>query len=122
MENQSEFIRKHSSSSYIIAVPDEFMLTKIPDLEDFLDNLTTDLGIPRVEIARLSRTLDIIKSESSTLINEMSDAHWLVFAILQHFRLVIHEFSATPGNEQIINILASGKQQRIEQILSGHYK
>lgn len=122
MESQNEFIKKHSSSSYIIAVPDEFMLTKIPNLEDFIGNITTELGIPSVEIALLSRTLDSFKSESNTLINDMSDAHWLIFAILQRYRLVIHEFSTSSGRELIINILARGKQQRIEQILTGHYK
>jgi len=52
----------------------------------------------------------------------MSDIDWIIFSIFQQYQLVIHEFSTEPGNGRIFNILARGKQQRIEQILSGQYQ
>ncbi|MFX0125775.1 MAG: hypothetical protein ACFFAE_19290 [Candidatus Hodarchaeota archaeon] len=124
MKKQDNLIRKQSSSSYIIAIPDNFTLTNIPNLEEVLTKVTTKLGIPKKEInhKELARTLDGFKSESDIWIKEMSEIHWIIFSILQQYQLVIHEFSTEPGNGRIFNIMARGKQQRIEQILSGHYK
>lgn len=124
MKKQDDSIRKQSSLSYIIAIPDDFALTKIPNFEELLTKITTKLGIPKAEIthAELIRTLDTFKSESDIWTKKMSEIDWVIFSILQQYQLVIHEFSTEPGNERIINIMARGKQQRIEQILSGQYK
>jgi len=124
MKKQDDSIQIQSSSSYIIAIPDDFMLTKLPNLEELLAKISTKLEIPKADIsqAELARTLDTFKSESDTLIKEMSEKHWVIFAILQQYQLVIHEFPTKPGNGRIINIMARGKQQRIEQILSGQYQ
>ncbi|MFX0017015.1 MAG: hypothetical protein ACFFB2_18945 [Promethearchaeota archaeon] len=124
MKISDDIIRKKSSSSYIIAIPDEFTLIKISDLEELLTQITAQLGIPKAEIthAELGRVLDAFKSESDILTKKMSEIHWVIFSILQHYQLVIHEFPSKPEIGRIINILARGKQQRIEQILSGQYK
>jgi hypothetical protein len=123
MKNQNDLIRKQSSSSYIIAIPDDFTLTKIPNLDELLTEITTKLGIPQTEITHteLARILDVFKSESDILVKTMSDIHWVIFSVLQHYQLVIHEFPSGLENGRIINIMARGKQQRIEQILSGQY-
>ncbi|MFX0183738.1 MAG: hypothetical protein ACFE95_11700 [Candidatus Hodarchaeota archaeon] len=124
MKKQDESIRKQSSSSFIVAIPDDFTLTKIPNLEELLTKITVKLGIPKAEIphAELARTLDVFKSESDILIKKMSEIHWVIFSILQQYQLVIHEFPTDPDHGRIINIMSRGKQQRIEQILSGQYK
>ncbi|MFX0173722.1 MAG: hypothetical protein ACFE9L_17710 [Candidatus Hodarchaeota archaeon] len=124
MKKQDESIRKPSSSSFIVAIPDDFTLTKIPNLEELLTKITERLGIPKAEIphAELARTLDVFKSESDILTKKMSEIHWIIFSILQQYQLVIHEFPTDAGHGRIINIMARGKQQRIEQILSGQYK
>ncbi|MHA1966644.1 MAG: hypothetical protein ACW964_02465 [Candidatus Hodarchaeales archaeon] len=70
----------------------------------------------------MARTLDAFKSESDIWTKKMSEIDWIIFSILQQYQLVIHEFSTESGNGRIINIMARGKQQRIEQILSGQYK
>jgi hypothetical protein len=123
MKNQDTLIRKQSSSSYIIAIPDDFTLTKIPNLDELLTEITTKLGIPKAEITHteLARILDVFKSESDILVKKMSETHWVIFSVLQHYQLVIHEFPSGNKNGRIINIMARGKQQRIEQILSGQY-
>ncbi|MHA2202526.1 MAG: hypothetical protein ACW991_02445 [Candidatus Hodarchaeales archaeon] len=124
MKKQDDSIQKQSSSSYIIAIPDNFTLTNIPNLEELLTKVTTKLGIPKAETTRaeLARTLDGFKTESDIWMKKMSDFHRIIFSILQQYQLVIHEFSTEPGNGRIFNIMARGKQQRIEQILSGQYK
>lgn len=124
MKKQEDMIRKQSFSSYIIAIPDDFTLTKIPNLEELLTKITANLGIQKAEITHveLARTLDAFKSESDTWTKKMSEIDWVIFSILQQYQLVIHEFSTEPGKGRIINIMARGKQQRIEQILSGQYK
>ncbi len=124
MKKQDDLIREQSSSSYIIAIPDDFTLTKIPNLEELLTKITTKLGIPKAEIthAELALTIDVFKSESDIWTKKMSDIDWIIFSIFQQYQLVIHEFSTEPGNGRIFNILARGKQQRIEQILSGQYQ
>jgi len=124
MKKQDDSIRKLSFSSYIIAIPDDFTLTKIPNLEELLTKITAKLGIPKAEIphAELARTLDVFKSESDIWTKKMSEIHWVIFSILQQYQLVIHEFPTEPEYGRIINIMARGKQQRIEQILSGQYK
>ncbi len=124
MKKQDDSIRKKSSSSYIIAIPDDFTLIKILNLEELLTMITANLGIPKAEITHeeLARTLDVFKSESDIRTKKMSDIDWVIFSILQQYQLVIHEFQTEPENGQIFNIMAGGKQQRIEQILSGQYK
>jgi hypothetical protein len=123
MKKQNDLIRKQSSSSYIIAIPDDFTFTKIPNLEELLTEITTKLGIPKSEMthSELARILDVFKSESDFMVKKMSEIHWVIFSFLQHFQLVIHEFPSGIENSRIINIMARGKQQRIEQILSGQY-
>ncbi|UCG00363.1 MAG: hypothetical protein JSW11_12010 [Candidatus Heimdallarchaeota archaeon] len=122
MKKQDDTIQKQSSSSYIIAIPDGFTLTNIPNLEELLTKVTAKLGIPKTKFtnAELAQALDGFKTESDIWMKEMSTIHWIVFSILQ-YQLVIHEFSTEPGNERIFNIMARGKQQRIEQILGGQY-
>lgn len=124
MKKQNGLIQNQSAISYIIAIPDDFILTNIPNLEELLTKITTNLGISKAEFshAELARTLDGFKTESDLWMKKMSEIHWIIFSILQQYRLVIHEFSTEPGNERIFNIMARGKQQRIEQILSGQYK
>ena len=124
MKKQDDSIRKQSSSSYIIAIPDDFTLIKILNLEELLTIITAKLGIPKAEITHeeLARTLDAFKSESDIWTKKMSDIDWVIFSILQQYQLVIHEFQTEPENGRIFNIMARGKQQRIEQILSGQYK
>ncbi len=116
--------QKQFSSSYIIAIPDNFTLTNLSNLEELLIKITAKLGISKSEITskELARTLDIFKSESDIWTRKMSKIYWVVFSILQHYQLVIHEFTTEPENGRIINIMAKGKQQRIEQILSGQFK
>ncbi|MFX1508375.1 MAG: hypothetical protein ACFFDC_20015 [Promethearchaeota archaeon] len=122
MKNDST--QNKTRSSYIIAIPDDFTLTKISNLEELLTKIKERLGIPKSEITHeeLARTLDTFKSESDFSIKEMSEIQWIVFSILQDFQLVIHEFPTEQEFGRIINIMARGKQQRIEQILSGQYK
>ena len=124
MKKKADSIQKQSSSSYIVAIPDDFTLTNIPNLEELLTQVTAKLGISKAEItnAELARTLDGFKTESDIWMKKMSEIHRIIFSILQHYQLVIHEFSTEPGNGRIFNIMARGKQQRIEQILSGQYK
>jgi hypothetical protein len=124
MKKQNDSIQKQSSSSYIIAIPDDFTLTNIPNLEELLTKVTAKLGMPKTKItqAELARILDGFKTESDVWMKKMSEFHWIIFSILQQYQLVIHEFSTEPGNGRIFNIMARGKQQRIEQILSGQYK
>ncbi|MFX0085582.1 MAG: hypothetical protein ACFFAU_07905 [Candidatus Hodarchaeota archaeon] len=116
--------QKQFSSSYIIAIPDNFTLTNISNLEELLAKIIAKLGIRKSEISsfELARTLDFFKSESDIWTRKMSKIHWVVFSILQHYQLVIHEFTTEPEYGRIINIMAKGKQQRIEQILSGQFK
>jgi len=115
---------KQTTLSYIIAIPDDFTLTKISNLEELLRKIKTKLGIPKSEITHtdLARTLDTFKSESDFLIKEMSEIQWIIFSILEDYQLVIHEFPTEQEYGRVINIMARGKQQRIEQILSGQYK
>ena len=124
MKKQDDTVQKQSSSSYIIAIPDDFTLTNIPNMEELLTKVTAKLGIPKTKFAHaeLARALDGFKTESDIWMKKMSDTHRIIFSILQQYQLVIHEFSSEPGNERIFNIMARGKQQRIEQILSGQYK
>lgn len=116
--------KQDDSLSYIVAIPDNFMLINISNLEELLTKITANLRISKAEFthAELARALDGFKAESDIWIKEMSEIHWIVFSILQQYQLVIHEFSTEPGNGRIFNIMARGKQQRIEQILSGQYK
>ncbi|MFW9906383.1 MAG: hypothetical protein ACFFFH_18830 [Candidatus Thorarchaeota archaeon] len=124
MKNQNDKMQKPTTVSYIIAIPDDFTLTKISNLEELLTKIKVRLGIPKSETthSELARTLDAFKSESDFSIKEMSEIQWIVFSILQEYQLVIHEFPTEQEFGRIINIMARGKQQRIEQILSGQYK
>ena len=124
MKKQNDSKQNQSAISYIIAIPDDFTLTNIPNLEELLTKITTNLGILKAELshAELARTLDGFKTESDLWMKKMTEIHWIIFSILQQYQLVIHEFPTEPGNERIFNIMARGKQQRIEQILSGQYK
>lgn len=100
MKKQDDSIRKQSSSSYIIAIPDDFTLIKILNLEELLTIITAKLGIPKAEITHeeLARTLDAFKSESDIWTKKMSDIDWVIFSILQQYQLVIHEFQTEPEN------------------------
>ena len=124
MKTEDNLIQKFSSSSYIIAIPDDFTLTKVVNLEDLLSKIFLKLDIPKGTIRKdkLDQTLNKFKSESDTLLSEMSKSQWVIFILLQHYQLVIHEFPTNSENARIINILARGKQQRLEQILSGQYQ
>jgi len=124
MKSQDNLFRNFSSSSYIIAIPDDFTLSKVPNLEELLTKILKKLDIPKGTLTndKLDQTLTRFKSESDTLLKGMSKPQWVIFGLLQHYQLVIHEFPTRPENARIINILARGKQQRIEQILSGQYQ
>ncbi|MHA2247981.1 MAG: hypothetical protein ACXADY_23745 [Candidatus Hodarchaeales archaeon] len=124
MKKHENSTQKKSSSSYIIAIPDDFTLTKIPNLEELLIKVTAELGIPKAKInhAELARTLNAFKGESDIWTKKLSETHQVIFSILQQYQLVIHEFPTEPGKGRIFNIMARGKQQRIEKILSGQYQ
>ncbi len=124
MKTKENLMTKSSSSSYIIAIPDDFTLSKVHNLEELLMKIFKKLDIPKGAISKdeLDQTLNKFKSESDTLLKGLSEPQRVIFGLLQHYQLVIHEFPTKSENGRIINILARGKQQRIEQILSGQYQ
>ena len=83
MKMLNGLMQNQSAISYIIAIPDDFMLTNIPNLEELLTKITTKFGISKAEFshAELARTLDGFKTERDIWMKKMSEIHWIIFSI-----------------------------------------